>query len=252
MATNYPGSLDDFATTSPSNLGDDDSKGRTHSERHNDMESAMEAVQAELGTDPSGGAATVKARLEAAERGLSVAGGWWSSGAYAINNVMSGQDSATCSLVAGRQYYCPWWCPVSVTVDRMAVEVTTLQSGANARLGIYGTDATTGGPGALVLNAGEIDCSTTSVKELTISQALSGGTLYWLSLLNETTNVSYTAINGRSARPVGQVLSTSYPYAYGLVYATRTYTSGLIDPAPTWGTLATTADFTPLFWLRRT
>ena len=46
MATNFPSSVDDFATTSPTNLGDDDSTGRTHSERHNDMESAMEAVQA--------------------------------------------------------------------------------------------------------------------------------------------------------------------------------------------------------------
>lgn len=46
MATNYPTSVDDFATTSPANLGDDDSTGRTHPERHNDMESAMEAVQA--------------------------------------------------------------------------------------------------------------------------------------------------------------------------------------------------------------
>lgn len=43
--TAFPGAVDDFATTSPTNLGDDDSKGRTHSERHDDMESAMEAVQ---------------------------------------------------------------------------------------------------------------------------------------------------------------------------------------------------------------
>jgi hypothetical protein len=45
VATSFPGSVDDFATTSPTNLGDDDSTGRTHTERHNDMESAMEAVQ---------------------------------------------------------------------------------------------------------------------------------------------------------------------------------------------------------------
>jgi hypothetical protein len=44
--TAFPGAVDDFATTSPANLGDDDSKGRTHTERHDDMEAAMEAVQA--------------------------------------------------------------------------------------------------------------------------------------------------------------------------------------------------------------
>jgi hypothetical protein len=44
--TNFPTSADDFSTTSPTNLGDADSKSRTHSQRHDDMEAAMEAVQA--------------------------------------------------------------------------------------------------------------------------------------------------------------------------------------------------------------
>jgi hypothetical protein len=43
--TTFPGAVDDFATASPTNLGDADSKGRTHDERHDDMEAAMEAVQ---------------------------------------------------------------------------------------------------------------------------------------------------------------------------------------------------------------
>lgn len=45
-ATNFPGSADDFAEASPTNLGTEDASGRTHSERHDDMEAAMEAVQA--------------------------------------------------------------------------------------------------------------------------------------------------------------------------------------------------------------
>jgi hypothetical protein len=53
VATNFPGGgVDDFAATSPTNLGDDDAKGRTHAERHNDMESAMEAVQAHVIVHP--------------------------------------------------------------------------------------------------------------------------------------------------------------------------------------------------------
>lgn len=44
--TSFPGSVDNFAAASPTNLGDDDSTGRTHSERHDDIEAAMEAVQA--------------------------------------------------------------------------------------------------------------------------------------------------------------------------------------------------------------
>ena len=64
-ATLYPGGLDNFAESSPTNLGDNDSTGRTHAERHDDIESAMEAVQGELGTNPSGAYNTVAQRLAA-------------------------------------------------------------------------------------------------------------------------------------------------------------------------------------------
>lgn len=76
--TAYPGSVDDFATTSPTNLGDDDSTGRTHSERHDDMEAAMEAVQTNAvsktlidakGDLIAGSAADTAARLAAGSNG---------------------------------------------------------------------------------------------------------------------------------------------------------------------------------------
>jgi hypothetical protein len=64
--SDYPGALDDFAEASPTNLGDADTTGRTHSGRHDDLEAAMEAVQEELGTNPSGpSASTVAARFVA-------------------------------------------------------------------------------------------------------------------------------------------------------------------------------------------
>ena len=46
--TSYPTSADDFALASPSELGDADTSGRVHSQRHDDMEAAMEAVQSSL------------------------------------------------------------------------------------------------------------------------------------------------------------------------------------------------------------
>ena len=61
----YPGALDDFAEASPPYLADEDTTGRDHPARHDDLEAAMEAVQGELGTDPAGASATVKARLDA-------------------------------------------------------------------------------------------------------------------------------------------------------------------------------------------
>jgi hypothetical protein len=78
----YPGALDNFAAASPTNLADSDATGRTHSERHDDVEAAVEAVQAELGTDPAGASATVKARFDAIE-----ANGWVTSARIADGTI---------------------------------------------------------------------------------------------------------------------------------------------------------------------
>lgn len=85
----YPGALDDFSAQSPTNLGDDDSTGRTHSERHDDLEAAMEAVQGELGVDPAGpSASTVAARFTALDS--SVAGKASASVTITAGNGLSG------------------------------------------------------------------------------------------------------------------------------------------------------------------
>ena len=65
MASNYPGSLDSFDAIASDKKTSDTVGGRTHRDMHNDLGDAIEAIEAELGTDPSGGSATVKARLDA-------------------------------------------------------------------------------------------------------------------------------------------------------------------------------------------
>ena len=67
MASNYPGSLDSFDTIASDKKQSDSVGGRTHRQMHNDLGDAIEAVQGELGTTPSGAYATVKARFEAIE-----------------------------------------------------------------------------------------------------------------------------------------------------------------------------------------
>ena len=67
MATNYPASLDTFDSIASDKKTSDVVGGRTHRDMHNDLADAVEAVQAELGTDPAGAYATVKARFEAIE-----------------------------------------------------------------------------------------------------------------------------------------------------------------------------------------
>lgn len=58
MATNYPTSADTFATTSPTNLGDDDAQSRNHAERHDQVGELLNALQTDSLTVRRGGAAT--------------------------------------------------------------------------------------------------------------------------------------------------------------------------------------------------
>lgn len=66
----------------------------------------------------------------------------------------------------------------TITIDRIGIEITTAFAAAVYRLGIRNDDG--GYPGALLLDAGTIDASTTGFKEITISQLLSAGK-YWFT-----------------------------------------------------------------------
>lgn len=63
----YPGSIPNFAESSPANLGDADSTGRTHSQRHDAVEDELEAALTTLGVNPQGTESTVADRLDAIE-----------------------------------------------------------------------------------------------------------------------------------------------------------------------------------------
>jgi hypothetical protein len=63
MASSYPGALDSF-TNPTSTDAMDASAALYHDVQHANVNDAIEAVQAELGTDPAGTFTTVKARLD--------------------------------------------------------------------------------------------------------------------------------------------------------------------------------------------
>lgn len=69
MASNYPAGLDTFDTIDADDRMSDQVGGRRHRDMHNGVNDAVEAVQAELGVDPAGSAATVAARLDGIEDG---------------------------------------------------------------------------------------------------------------------------------------------------------------------------------------
>jgi hypothetical protein len=61
MPTNYPSNLDSWPTVGPL------LSSTPHSDVHEDLQDAVEAIQTELGTDPAGSATTVRARITNAE-----------------------------------------------------------------------------------------------------------------------------------------------------------------------------------------
>jgi len=62
MTTAYPGAVDNFSN--PPGATSQDDPSYLHSAQHANANDAVEAIETELGTTPSGDYATVKARLD--------------------------------------------------------------------------------------------------------------------------------------------------------------------------------------------
>lgn len=90
----------------------------------------------------------------------------------------------------------PYMVPAACLLDRIAVEVTTAAASGTCRLGIYADD--NGTPGALLLDAGTVDTSTTGAKEITISKRLDSG-LVWLVATNQGAAATLRAVSGVQA-----------------------------------------------------
>ena len=175
-------------------------------------------------------ATATDARLVEA-RGFGATRKWWSGWYYGPPAPALGVGASNPSQPA--QSWVPIWVPHTVTVDRIGMEVTTGLAGPTVTLGIYGStvDDT---PGALILNAGTIDPSTSGFKQITISQTLSRG-LHWLSF-HTTDKLSYRSITGSLY---------GVPAYAGGAYASQPHNSlrryndpGLINPAPAASTLS--------------
>jgi hypothetical protein len=71
----------------------------------------------------------------------------------------------------------PIFLDTDVTITELAAEVTTAgAAGSLLRLGLYSDNA--GVPGTLLVDAGTVDATTTGVKTLTVSQAVSAGVVW--------------------------------------------------------------------------
>lgn len=122
----------------------------------------------------------------------------------------------------------------TMTLDRIAIQVSTLAADKSARLGIY-NDGTNLYPGTLLLDAGEVSVATTGVKAATINQQLTKG-LYWVVMVTDgTPSIKRLRIYGHSV--LGQT-STALAQSRLGWYVAFTY-AALPDPFTAGGTMAT-------------
>jgi len=88
---------------------------------------------------------------------------------YTVPGVPIFQMNSLHTLVASTDYYCGFFCDTPLICDQMAIEVTTLAAGANARLGIYpaDTDMQPAAGAAPLTDSGNISVASTGVKTWT-------------------------------------------------------------------------------------
>lgn len=83
-------------------------------------------------------------------------------------------------------YYFPIYVAAPLTITGLLLEVTTLAASGKARVGIYNADSDLQ-PTSLIVDGGELDCSSTGVKEATISTTLAPGRYLLAAVCNSGT-----------------------------------------------------------------
>lgn len=156
---------------------------------------------------------------------------------YHIGSVIA--PNTTLALTANRLYAVPFFTPVARTITKMAIHVTTLGTGAVTRLGICQDNGSIY-PGALVVDAGTVDCSTTGFKSISgLSVPWSPNTLYWALLVASVAFTLSAVTAGYGWQLLGYTTSLNV-VGYGYYYVSYTYAS-LPDPFPDSATLANAA-----------
>lgn len=235
MGTNYPGSLDSWTNPSPDTMMD--ATSFEHDVAHSNAYDAIEAIEGELGTDPSGAHSTVKDRFDYVSR-MPMSTFIWRSGDYISNQYTTSSSSVTLTMSITQTYYFPLWVPRSRTIDRASVAVESPGTSANIRLGLYSATSEMV-PDSLITTFGTVSGASTGLKEATVSQAVTGGTLYYFALqadvqcgLRGLTNGAARSILARTGG-VGGVcgFSQDQTYASGLPStATLQWTQDAIVP----------------------
>ncbi len=214
MTTSYPSGLDSFTNPTATDELDDEIGTRTHSEFHADTNDAIEAIQAELGTDPSGSEATVKARIAATETVANAALPTATaattyqpldSDLTAIAALTSAADKVPYSTGAGTWALADFSAAARTVLDDTTVgAMLTTMGGAPAASPTFTGTVTTGSGGI----AGQVYTS----------DAVTGSNVAGIS--NAATYVTAVGFQAAASAPVGATFLTAMGYQAGAAMVT--------------------------------
>lgn len=157
------------------------------------------------------------------------------SGYYTSNRQFTVHTDLDVEVPGANEGAClPVYFSQPTTLDRIAIECTVAQAATTVRLGIYDDDGTAGAPGTLILDAGTVSTATIGVKEITISQQVSG--LVYLVYYNAALNVEFRCTRRGTAGTNGMNIlqwqsANTEPFATSQPYWRRTGTGSLPNPA---------------------
>jgi len=137
------------------------------------------------------------------------------------------------ATVADRLYTIPLLIARKLTIDRIVAEITVLDAGNVARLGIYRSNDNLY-PTELVIDGGEVSVAAVAVVTVTVNQQLEKG-LYWMAVLSNGI-ATFRAISPNWS-PMGRdpaALSSEY-----VGYAAVQAYGALPDPFPAGANLST-------------
>lgn len=160
--------------------------------------------------DVRGGATNLNTRLNTISNFASPNAGGVVSGQY-YDNSFQGSASGTLAAAANRIDLAPYYTSVSLPIDRIGVAVSTAVAASLAKVVIYSSDAS-GWPDILLYESADLDCSTTGMKEATLSFTFNSGTQYWVGVHTNSTQTLRT-VAVASAVNLGLTSSSAANYA---------------------------------------
>lgn len=172
MASDYPGAVDTFDAIPATLAGPP-----THELLHEEVHNALVAIQTELGTTPSGSAATVAARLDAAGAGdVAYAETTTTTGSITTVETDLTGLSVTFTAVAGRRYRVTAVVEVIDTASS-SVYVLALKESATQLHRFTAVNGHTGGSTCSLLYVNNASISGSKTWKLTLVRAGGSGTL---------------------------------------------------------------------------